>query len=31
MALKLIAKNLWEVSYKAMYGNLLVVLLVVVL
>jgi hypothetical protein len=31
MALKLIAKNLWEVSYKVMYGELLIVLLVVVL
>jgi hypothetical protein len=31
MALKLKAKNLWEVSCKAMYGELPVALLVVVL
>jgi hypothetical protein len=31
MALKLRTKNLWEASYKVMYGELLVVLLVVVL
>jgi hypothetical protein len=31
MALRLIAKNLWEVSCKAMYGELPVVLIVGVL
>jgi hypothetical protein len=30
MALKLIAKNIWEVCYKAMYGEFPMVLLVVV-